>query len=811
MIAKVIVDNKSKQVDKPFDYLVPPDMEDVIGIGSRVLVPFGQANRTLEGFCMGLSETSEAENLKPVIRLANDIRAFDQDMLKVIEWMHKKYLTPYLDIIHTIVPAGTAVKSHEWIVLENETEEKSEIRKSIIAFLKANDNAVEYAALKEHIGRDIKNQVREMIANGTLRRENRQSVGVRDKKQRCVRLKVTADEAFEEIERLPKTATVQAAMLEYLAGSEYVTVTELFENAGGGTASLNTLCKKGLAEIFETVVYRDPFANRLYERSEKMTPTAEQQKAIDAINASVKSGDGKKFLLHGVTGSGKTEVFMQSIEYALSLGKTAVVLVPEISLTPQAVSRFKSRFGDNVAIFHSALSQGERYDQWKRIKMGGADIVIGARSAIFTPLKNIGIIIMDEEHSDTYKSEMSPRYHAREVAAYRATQSGAALVLASATPGIESFYKAQSGEYELLTMQKRYNNNIMPEIHIVDMRAELARGNKNMLSGRLYNEIKANLEKGEQTILFLNRRGFSSFVSCRTCGYVPECENCNISLTYHKFINRLKCHYCGFERDNYTVCPVCGSKYIRYFGGGTQRVEEEIHRLFPDATTIRMDMDTTGKKQSHEKILETFEKKKIDLLIGTQMVAKGLDFENVTLVGVITADTMLHLNDYRSAERTFALLEQVSGRAGRGSKLGRAVIQTYTPEHEAVSLVKAHDYESFYESEIPERELMWYPPYCSMIAVYFTSEDEGKTAQSSRYFAQQVGGIKEMGQKVQVLGPIPCAVSRIKNKYRYQIIFKCEDDEQLGEILAAAEMKTRENKDYEGVSIVIDKSPGMIY
>lgn len=811
MIAKIIVDNKSKQVDKSFDYIVPQDMEKQIAVGSRVLVPFGQSNREVEGFCMGFSDVSESKRLKSVIRLANDIRAFDEEMLSLIEWMHKKYLAPYLEIIHTIVPAGTALKSREWIILQSEKDEKSEMRGCIIANLKANDSAMEYNALKQAVGRDIQNQVREMVKEGTLKREYRQSAAVRDKKQRCVKLLITPEEAFKEVDRISKRAPVQAAMLEYLAGSEVVTVTELLESAGGTSSTINTLCRKGLAEIFETDQYRDPFANRLFERSEKMTPTAEQKQAIDAINASIKRCDGKMFLLHGVTGSGKTEVFMQSIEYALTLGKTAVVLVPEISLTPQAVSRFKSRFGDNVAIFHSALSMGERYDQWKRIKTGGADIVIGARSAIFTPLKNIGIIIMDEEHSDTYKSEMSPRYHAREVAEYRAKQSGAALVLASATPSVESYYKAETGGYELLTMKSRYNNNIMPEIYVADMRSELARGNKSMLSGRLYNEIKTNLEKGEQTILFLNRRGFSSFVSCRTCGYVPECENCNISLTYHKFINRLKCHYCGFERDNYTICPACGSKYIRYFGGGTQRVEEEIHRLFPEAATIRMDMDTTGKKQSHEKILERFEKEKIDLLIGTQMVAKGLDFENVTLVGVITADTMLHVNDYRSSERTFALLEQVSGRAGRGRKLGRAVIQTYTPEHEAVSLVEAHDYASFYESEIAERKLLWYPPFCSMIAVYFQSEDEGKTAQASRYFAKAVGDIREMEQKIQVLGPIPCAVSRIKNKYRYQIIFKCEDDEKLGEVLAKAEKETRENKDYEGVSIVIDKSPGMIY
>ena len=600
-------------------------------------------------------------------------------------------------------------------------------------------------------------------------------------------------------------------MLEYLAGEEYVTLAELYEAAGGSSSAVNALRGKGYVEIFETTVYRDPFANRLFEETEKPVPTAEQKRAIDAINNSIKNGGGKTFLLQGVTGSGKTEVFMRSIEYALSLGKTAIVLVPEISLTPQAVARFKSRFGDSVAIFHSALSRGERYDQWKKIHDGGARIVIGARSAIFTPLKNIGIIVMDEEHSDTYKSEMSPRYHAREVAAFRAKQSGAELVLASATPSVESRYQAETGEYELLMMSSRFNNNAMPEIYVADMRTELAKGNKSMLSRRLYREIKQNLENGEQTILFLNRRGFSSFVSCRTCGYVPECENCSISLTYHKFTGRLKCHYCGFERDGYTVCPSCGSKYIRFFGGGTQRVEEEIHRLFPQASTIGMDMDTTGKKQSHEKILEKFEKKKIDILIGTQMVAKGLDFENVTLVGVITADTMLHVNDYRASERTFALLEQVSGRAGRGKKTGRAVIQTYTPEHEAVSLVKTHDYLKFYETEIAERKLLWYPPFCGMIGVYFRSEDEGAAAQASRYFAKAVGNVKALGQKVQVLGPIPSAVAKINNKYRYQIIMKCEDDESLGKILANAETAVRENKDYDSVSIIIDKSPGMIY
>lgn len=811
MIAKIIVDNKSKQLDKAFDYYIPEDMEKDIDVGSRVLVPFGRGNKVIEGFCVGTEEGDKRKGLKSVLRLANDIKAFDQDMLSLIEWMRKRYLTPYLDIIHAVVPAGTGIKSYEWILLKKEEKQKSPIRQGIIDALKIKGGECEYGEIKEICQRDVRSQISDMIKEGILQREYRQRVSVQDKTQRCVRPLLSHEEMMQEAEAISKRAPMQASMLEFLAGEEYLTTVELEEMTGGTASTIKAICQKGYAEIFETTVYRDPFKNRIFEETKKLNPTPEQKKAIEEINGCIDREESATYLLHGVTGSGKTEVFMQSIDYALKKGRTALVLVPEISLTPQAVSRFKSRFGDNVAIFHSALSRGERYDEWRRIKEGKADIVIGARSAIFTPLKNIGIIVVDEEHSDTYKSEMSPRYHAREVAQYRAEKEGAALVLASATPSVESYYKAQEGEYKILKMTNRYNNNDMPEIYLADMRSELAKGNRGMLSGRLYNEIKENLERGEQTILFLNRRGFSSFVSCRSCGYVPECENCNISLTYHKFSNMLKCHYCGFERENFKVCPVCGSKYIRYFGGGTQRVEEEIHNLFPEATTIRMDMDTTGKKQSHEKILEQFEKKKIDLLIGTQMVAKGLDFENVTLVGVITADTMLHLNDYRSGERTFALLEQVSGRAGRGSKKGRAVIQTYTPEHEAVSLVKTHDYEGFYENEIAERRLMWYPPYCKMVGVYFQSVSEGQVAQAARYFAKAIGDVKQIPQKVQVLGPIPAAISKIQNKYRYQIIMKCEDDDALGIILKKAEEMTRENRDYEGVSIVIDKSPNLIY
>ncbi len=811
MIAKVIVDQKSKHVDRVFDYLVPTDLEDRLEIGSRVLVPFSARNKEVEGFCMGFADESESKKLKSIIRLANDTSAFDSDMLSVIEWMHNKYLSPYLDIIHAVVPAGTSTKSKEWIILLDSSEEKTETRKRIKQILADNGGGMEYDALKPLFETDIQGIVRTMIKEGTLKKEYRQSVDIKDKQIKCIRLCITEDEANEEAEKLYKKAPVQARMLEILSGNDFISQADLQRFASGSLSAVNAIIKKGFAESFMATVERNPYRNRVFKKTEKMQPTPEQEKAIETITESVNNADGKVFLLHGVTGSGKTEVFMQAIENTVDMGKSAVVLVPEISLTPQMVTRFMSRFGSRIAIFHSGLSLGERYDQWKRIKEGKADIVIGARSAVFTPLKNIGIIIMDEEHSDTYKSDMSPRYHARETAIFRAKQSGAAVVLASATPSVESYYKAKTGEYTLLEMNSRYNQNKMPEISVVDMRSELSRGNKSMLSGKLYNEIAENLKRGEQTILFLNRRGFATFVSCRTCGYVPQCPHCNISLTYHKYENTLKCHYCGYERTNYTLCPECGSKYIRYFGGGTQKVEDEIQKLFPNATTIRMDMDTTGKKQSHEKILQKFEKDRIDILIGTQMVAKGLDFENVTLVGVITADTMLHINDYRSSERTFAMLEQVSGRAGRGEKEGRAVIQTYTPEHEAVSLVKAHDYMSFYNSEITERELMWYPPFCKIISVHFQSSSEIACANASRYFAKNLGDLKRFGQKIQLLGPIPSYISKIKNKYRWQIIFKCENDEIFGKALLQAEMACRNNKDYAEVAIVIDKSPGMIY
>lgn len=809
MIAKIIVDHRAKKVDKIFDYLVPCELEKKISIGSRVIVPFMRQNKEIEGFCVGFGETHNVAKLKNIIRLVSDIPAFDEKLLEVIEYMHNRYLASYADIIHAVVPAGTALKSEEWIVLCEAKSQRSHKRRRIVEILEENGGEMQTAALCAMFENDIKSQLSDMVSKGELERTYRQKSEVRDKTARAVSLCVPADEALRAADMIYQKAPVQARMLEILAAENTLLVSELIKEADGSGSTVAALYKKGFVELFDKEIVRDEFLKKDIERSKPFELNEEQSNAVSKITQAVDSKMFSPFLLYGVTGSGKTEVFMQSIERAVGLGRSALVLVPEISLTPQMVSRFLSRFGDRVAVLHSALSLGERFDQWKRIKNGEADIVIGARSAVFAPLDEIGIIIIDEEHSDTYKSEMSPRYYAKEIAVLRAEQYGAVVVMASATPGIEDFYKAQTGEYKLLKLTKRYNNSPMPAIDIVDMRGELAAGNMSMFSAKLREEIQKNIDRGEQTILLLNRRGFSTFVSCRSCGYVAECPNCNISLTYHKYENNLQCHYCGYTVRNYKECPVCHSPYIRYFGGGTQKVEEEITKLFPLATVIRMDVDTTGKKQSHERILERFEKEKTDILIGTQMVSKGLDFDNVTLVGVITADTMLHINDFRSAERTFSMLEQVCGRAGRGIKEGRAVIQTYSPDNTAITLVREHDYNAFYEHEIKERKRMWYPPYSKIISILFSGASDAIVSQTARFFVKSMGNFAN--EKVQLLGPIPAALSKIKNKYRWQLLIKCNDDDKLNESLKKAVKLCMDHDLYKNVSVIVDKNPNSVY
>ena len=530
---------------------------------------------------------------------------------------------------------------------------------------------------------------------------------------------------------------------------------------------------------------RNPLIHKMLEKSQKLEFTKEQEESYKKIETAINSNKDIEFLLFGVTGSGKTEIYLQAIEKVIKTGKTSIMLVPEISLTPQMVDRFVSRFGqEKIAVIHSKLSIGERYDAWNRIAKNEVNIVIGARSAIFAPIKNVGIVIIDEEHDTSYQSEGSPRYDAKDIARYIAKENSCPLVLGSATPSLESYKKAKEGKIELLELKKRANNSLLPNIEIVDLREELANGNRSMISEKLKEEIQKNIENKEQTILFLNRRGYSTFVMCRDCGYTIKCKNCNITMTYHLKEDKLKCHYCGHEEKRVNLCPECGSTNIRYFGTGTQKLEQEINKIFPNASTIRMDIDTVSKKNSHEEILNKFKNENIDILIGTQMVVKGHHFPNVTLVGVIAADSSLNIEDFRANERTFQILTQVAGRAGREKKEGRVLIQTYNPDSLAIEYAKMQDYKSFYESEIQIRKQLKYPPFCDIIVFEFSGENEQNTINQAKKIHKYLKE-KIINERIGVIlySPVPAPINKIKNKYRYRMIIKCLYNNEINKLL----------------------------
>ncbi len=566
---------------------------------------------------------------------------------------------------------------------------------------------------------------------------------------------------------------------------------------------LNKLIEKGLLAVEEETVFR--YNNRAYNVDYEKKLTLEQKYVLDTYNSS----QNNLFLLKGVTGSGKTEVYMRMVEEVLEKNQSAIVLVPEISLTPQMIERFKGRFGKNVALFHSKLSDGERFDEWFRVKEGKAKLVVGARSAIFLPVKNLGLIIIDEEHENTYKSDQNPKYQTKEVAEFLSEQKGCRVVLGSATPTIESYYRALIGELDLLELNSRVDGKAMPPMEVIDMRNELRSGNISLFSRELFKEIQEKLSKGEQIILFLNRRGFSTFVSCRSCGYVFKCEECDISMTYHRS-GLLVCHYCGKTKRAPQKCPKCDSKYVKFFGAGTQRVEEEAKKYFKDARVLRMDVDTTRSRDSYENIYNTFKEGKADILIGTQMISKGLDFKNVTLVGILAADMSINIPDYRAAERTFQIITQVAGRAGRGQKQGKVVIQTYTPEHYSLEYAVNYDYEGFYEKEFTVRALMKYPPFGKILLINGISKKEDLLKNFMHKISNVIKPLVEKEVDVDILGPIPCLVSKVKENYRWQIVVKGEFNSEFAKKIK--ELLYDENKNvYNDIRISMDINPNNLF
>lgn len=805
--ANIIININHSDVDRIFDYKIPKALENKIKKGMRVIVPFGNGNKKIEGYVIDICENTDvpSDKIKSIIKECDDFPIFSDSMLKLAFWLKEKYYTTLSSCLKTIMPSGIGIKS-KWLVVLLDYDENIDVterEKEIIEFIFENNNVVYKSDIETYFGKNISNILNSLKNKKII--AIRQSVTGKnfEKKIRCVKLNL--DEFFDEKYKSlckNKRYEKQKEIVNFLIDYDYIKVSELKNHFDDCDYSIKSLEKKGIVTVFYEVEKRDVFDSENFNKTYFPNYTDEQLKAIEILENMRKSHNKKPVLLFGVTGSGKTEVYMSIIESVINEGKQAIVLVPEISLTPQIVGRFISRFGDKVSFTHSRMNQGERFDQWKKAREGEISIMIGPRSALFTPFSNIGVIIIDEEHESSYKSDTSPKYDTVETAKKLSEITDSILVLGSATPDICTYYKCMTGEYDMAELKHRANDSNLPQTFIKDMRLELEMGNRSIFSKDLYQEIKLNLEKGEQTMLFINRRGFSTFVSCRKCGHVMMCDNCNVSYTYHSKSESLMCHYCGKTIKNPIVCPECGSRYIKYFGTGTQKVEDEVKKYFPNARVLRMDMDTTTKKNSHEKILSSFGKGEADILIGTQMIAKGHDFPNVTLVGIIAADISLNSGSYKAAENTFQLLTQVSGRAGRSEREGRVYIQTYNPDNYVIRLSAKQDYKGFYDEEIAVRRILDYPPFGCFFNIMISGENEREVIESSQRIKDVMSYFNKNNDFI-ILGPVPAFISKIKNEYRFTITVKYSDEYRLKKFVLYCIDKFKERNGKTGIYINI--------
>lgn len=849
-VAKVIVDVPSRETDRPFDYLIPDELKGWIEVGSRVGVPFGR--RTVQGFVLSLHRESDMDpaRMKPIQELLDLMPPLPPDLVEMAEWMSRKYACSMISALQVMIPAALKGKAERYIsVAEDEggqdalSEADAEAgsaysdslfavpelltgeEEEIVAYVKAAGQVT-----MDHLSArfaDRAGDLKGLIRRGILAETQMIKDKVRKKTVKTVSAAVSGEEAEKALASFSGQARRQKEVLQFLLEVGVpLSLQEVLSTLRVTAGTVAKLAEKGFAVIEDVEVFRDPYRNRHFKGTEPLERTAEQEVVYGKVTETLDERSYGVFLLHGVTGSGKTEVYLQTIERCISLGRQAIVLVPEISLTPQMVERFKGRFGGKVAVMHSRLSTGERYDEWRKIREGRVQVAIGARSAVFAPFADLGLIVMDEEHETSYKQEETPKYHARDVAVYRAHQHNAAVILGSATPSLESYHAARSQADDnfaplLLEMKQRPSGSHLPGVNIVDMREELRDGNRSMFSRALHEGIAARLERGEQTVLLLNRRGHSTFVMCRTCGYVAGCPECDISLTYHQKSNNLRCHYCGYAAPAPSICPECNSEHIRYFGTGTQRVEGELAKLFPGIRVIRMDVDTTTEKGSHEKLLQTFREKKGDVLLGTQMVAKGLDFPDVTLVGVIAADTALNFPDFRSAEKTFQLLTQVAGRAGRHQLPGEVFIQTYMPDHYSVIHASRHDYGSFVREELNHRRALHYPPYSRLILVTLSHEKLPLLLRMAENFAGDLRGkAQRLGwygnldrfaaEALDILGPVASPIPRIKNRYRFQCMVKYRGPLDAVRLVRETAADTLANLRDASLQISIDVDPQML-
>ncbi len=809
MIAKIAVSAAVYAIDKPYDYRIPMGME--LAIGMRVSVPFGRSNRRCEGVVLSLYDGDET-HLKPVAEVLDMQLLLDERALRMAAFMRERYFCTFYDAIKAILPAGVWFQEQERYSIPadakwKETPLRNDTALAVMQTLEALGGTAEESLLSRQFSPEaLQGALQYLLRKKLILRETKHRRRVSDKTEQIAVLAVSAEEAMEYAATKRKSAPLQYAVLELLSTVGECAAKELCYFTGATNATLNRLHKLGYLEYTQKESLRCT-AVMPEKLDGPLVLNEDQQRAYEGIREQRQKEKSGVALLYGVTGSGKTSVYIKLIMDCLAEGKSAILLVPEISLTPQLLSLFAAYFGEKVAVLHSGLRITERYDTWKRIRSGEAAVVLGTRSAVFAPVSSLGLMIVDEEQEHTYKSENSPRYHAREVAIYRGAQENALVLLGSATPSIESMYRGKTGVYGLYTMPNRYNRAPLPPVGIIDMKRELKNGNASAISEPLLVALQENIQQGKQSILFLNRRGTSRMVACVECGHVPMCPGCSVHLTYHHANGRLMCHYCGYSEPLTPRCGECGG-HFKQIGFGTQKVQEQLEQLLPGTQVLRMDADTVSAVNTHEKLFARFRDEKIPILLGTQMVAKGLNFENVTLVGVLDGDISLYVGDYRATELTFSMITQVVGRAGRGAQHGRAYVQTMTPQNQAITLAAAQNYDAFYEAEIGLREMRGCPPFCDLLTITFHGREEERVWQAARRFRglleAQLNAPFYLEEQVTLLGPAPASVARINYHYRCRLTLSCRNTRTLRQLLAHLMREFTKDKMNQGIGIFAD-------
>lgn len=813
-MAAIAIENVSYHFDILYGYAVPEELSKKVFVGSKVLVNFGNGNSKRQGIVFGFEKAESKKRYKKVLEVLDEKPLLTEEMIEIAKFLKDRTFCTFFEAAKVQLPAGFNYKVNVTYValsgdfsLDSLTLQEKTVYDFMVEKVGYLSKKTILDACKIQHGSDV---LERLIEKGFVRKNVSAKKQVGELSEKTAVLNLEGIELENAFERLTKK---QSEVLSVLRDVGSAKVRELCEITGVSSAVVDALQKKEIISIVDVDVYRIPKSVVTADKDKrKIVLTAMQNRAYIGLLDKYKNGGGVS-LLYGITGSGKTSVFLKLIDDVLNDGKNVIVMVPEISLTPQMVALFKSRYGNEVAIFHSALSMGERKDEYRRVRSGEVKIVVGTRSAVFAPFENIGLIVIDEEQEHTYKSESSPRYHARDVARFRAKWHKALLLLSSATPSIESFSMAKKGIYSLETLTERYGNAVLPEVSVIDLKAERQRGNKHYISQELLERLKANLEEKKQSILLINRRGYNTFVACDSCGSVVTCPHCSISMTFHLSNKKLMCHYCGYTTDFKTKCDECGKENVRYSGYGTQRIEEELQILLPEARVLRMDTDSNSGRYAFEKNITAFGNNEYDIMLGTQMVAKGLDFENVTLVGVINADQQLNNDDFRSEELTFDLLTQVVGRSGRGKNKGTAVIQTMTPENNVIRLAKLQDYDAFYDSEIEIRRFMIYPPFCDICSVCAVSDDELKALSAARLFLDEFRKAVDREKntvKVIALPVMPPRIAKVNNRFRYRIIIKCKNSSEFRKIISDLLIEFGTSKTFGDVTIIADINPSSL-